>query len=315
MQDHRPRLIAVALVAASVAIAAPAVGAKQAVARAVPELTVTKVTISRPYVVVAPNGKALSFGVSVSLKNAGHGAAPASTTTILVIQDGSPIARDKVRAGPLAPGHATTQIAIFRDVEAGLGFLHAEGVAEGRLHPTPSSPVPVIAQRWRADQMEADVHTPGLGFGGTEDELTSAGIGLVFKFSHLDAGLKRFVYTASGPVGDMATISGQCTGSGDSSATKPRWGGDSGLYISKSLTKYEAQVRASLAKPFVIGVTCTDIPATLPMTVRFHDLLTTISTHGAPLPMSPTAHHLLDHASMGTISIVRYGWDLAADVP
>ena len=81
-----------------------------------------------------PTGKALSFGVSVSLKNAGHGAAPASTTTILVIQDGSPIARDKVRAGPLAPGHATTQIAIFRDVEAGLGFLHAEGVAEGRLH-------------------------------------------------------------------------------------------------------------------------------------------------------------------------------------
>ena len=74
-------------------------------------------------------------------------------------------------------------------------------------------------------------------------------------------------------------------------------------------------MRASLAPPFQIGVTCEGIPATQPLTVRFHDLLTAIASGGAPLPMHPTDARLTGHASSGAISSVNYTWTIVADLP
>ncbi|HUO70466.1 MAG TPA: hypothetical protein VMU39_06800, partial [Solirubrobacteraceae bacterium] len=72
-------------------------------------------------------------------------------------------------------------------------------------------------------------------------------------------------------------------------------------------------VRASLAKPFTIGETCTDIPATVPKTARFHDLLTGIGA--ARLSMLPTARRLNGSVSTGTISSLTYSWTIVADLP
>jgi len=55
----------------------------------------------------------------------------------------------------------------------------------------------------------------------------------------------------------------------------PRWGGDSGLSISRDLTKYSATVRASLASPFTV----------------------TLQGH------------------LGTMVTIDYNWNLVADVP
>jgi hypothetical protein len=320
MKNQRGRLIAVGAVVASAVIAVPGAGATKPAPKAEPDLAVNHVTIPQGYVVVEHNGRAAPIHVRVSLKNVGHARAPASTTSILLLQNGRRIDRQEVPAGPLAPGHATTQIAIFRGVEPALGHLHGGAIADPAVHGTfdndskTSDPVPVIARRWRANGLEVDVHSPALTIGSTEDENTSGGGGgIVFTFSHVGAG--RFVYTASGTVVDTATFSGECTGEGDTSATKPRWGGDSALSISTSLKQYQATLRASLAAPFTVGVSCHDIAATVPMTVRFHDLFTRTKTSTGPLPMSPTEHHLVGNADVGSLFTFHYGWDLAADVP
>lgn len=323
MNDHRARLLAVAVVAASAVIGVSAAGAKAAAAKAGADLAVTRVKINRTYVVVPPNGKAPAIGVTVSVRNVGHATAPASVTDVALIQNGKVLDHVEVPAKGLAPRQATTPIVIFRGVEPSLGFLHARGHADVTFQVAGafandiklSSPVPVIAQRWRADGMDAQVHLPGPTFGTTEDDFTTGASTIVFRFSHVAARPARFVYTASGAVDQTATFSGACRGEGEQSSSMSRWGQDSGLSISMSLKEYEATVRASLAKPFTIGMSCTDIQATVPATVRFHDLLTRTSTSAGPLPMSPTARQLTGNAQLGTLFTIRYDWDLDADVP
>jgi hypothetical protein len=323
MTHHRAWLVAVAVVAASAVVGAPAAGAKTATAKAEADLAVTRVKISRSFVVVPPNGKVPEIGVTVSVKNVGHATAPETVTKVELIQNGHELDHKEVQAGRLPAGQATTQIAIFRGVEPALGFLHAIGHADVTLKVAGafandiklSAPTPVIAQRWRAEPIEVEVHLPGPTFGSTEDDLTSGAGTIVFRFSRVAARPARFVYTASGAVHQTATLSGECTGEGEQSVSMNRWGQDSGLFISTSLKEYEATVRASLAKPFTIGTTCTDIPATVPATVRFHDLLTRTGASAAPVPMSPTTHHLTGTATLGTLFTLRYDWDLAADVP
>ncbi len=316
-------LLAAAVVAASAVLGVPAAGARAGAAKAEADVAVTRVQINRGYVVVTPNGKALAIGVTVSVRNVGHATAPATVTRILLVQNGHQLDHQDVHAGGLAPRQATTQIVIFRGVEPALGFIHAIGHADFGFKVAGafandiklSSPTPVIAQRWRAEPMEVEVHSPGPTFGSTEDDFTSGAGSIVFRFSHVAGGPARFVYGASGAVKETATFSGDCTGEGEQSASRNHWGQDSGLFISQSLKEYEATVRASLATPFTIGMTCQDIPATVPKTVRFHDLLTRTVASTAPLPMSPAAHQLTGTASLGTLFPIRYDWTLAADVP
>ena len=82
----------------------------------------------------------------------------------------------------MAPGHAGTQIEIFRDAEPELGFLRASAKADrdnkvtgglgNDFRATPD--IPVIAQRWLARGMEVDEKVPGLGFGRViEDDDTA----------------------------------------------------------------------------------------------------------------------------------------------
>jgi hypothetical protein len=185
--------------------------------------------------VVKPDGKTTApISVTVSIRNIGHAAAPASVTKIVLIQNSHDFAHEKIPLPRLAPGHASTQIAVFRDAEPQLGFVHAGVQADvNNTVPEPlandqmlSFPIPVIAQRWTG-VMESQVHTPGL-FHVTEDDDATA-TAAAFQFSHVD-GLKRFAYTVGGTVDQTVTFSEQgCSGSGDGTANMARWGKDSGL--------------------------------------------------------------------------------------
>jgi hypothetical protein len=311
-----------ALLSATMLIAAPAAGA---LAKTEPkaDLALQRITIGRHYVVVKPSGQpAAPISVTVSIRNIGHAPAPASVTLVKLLQGTKTVARDEIPLRRLAPGHASTQIAIFHEGEPQLGFLRAaakadrenqvSGSLENDFRATPE--IPVIAQRWLARGMEVEQKTPGFGFSGDQDDITDTSF-VIFTFSRVDASPARFAYKASGEVDTSTSISGRCNGQGDDKSSMSPWGQDSGLFIAKTLTMYEATVRASLASPFQIGVTCEGIPATEPLTVRFHDLLTTIASHGAPLPMNPTDARLTGHASSGAISSLTYTWTIVADLP
>ncbi|HEY1567489.1 MAG TPA: hypothetical protein VGF68_10745 [Solirubrobacteraceae bacterium] len=322
-QHPRARLTAVALVVASAVVVVPAANAKGPAPAAKPDVAVTSVKIGRPYVLVASDGKAPEIGVRVVVRNVGHAAAPPSVTKVALIQHGREIDHQEVSADRILAGHAITQIAIFRDVESALGFLHALAHADANVEVGGggfandlklSSKVPVIARRWLARGMEVEEKVPGFGFGGDEDDDTET-TAVTFNFSHVASHPARFVYTASGEVTETTTVSGQCTAEGGMNASMTPWGRDSGLFISTSLTSYQATVRASLAAPFTIGETCQDEPVTVPRTVRFHDLLTSITSGGAPLSMSPTERKLHGHVSSGAISSLTYTWTILADVP
>ncbi|HTU94949.1 MAG TPA: hypothetical protein VMF14_03850 [Solirubrobacteraceae bacterium] len=304
------------LLSAAVLIVAPAAGAHSGAATARPDLVVRHVETGKPYVLLESSGKSAEIGVRVSLRNAGNTTAPGSMkTTVVLAQSGRQLAQDEVEVGrSLAPGHTITQIAIFHDIEATLGFLHAGARAPGTPTTEVSRPVPVIARHWLARGMEVEESVPGLGFGGDAFDDTNTTL-VSFTFKRVEAHPARFVYTAGGEVDATEIISGQCSGRGDSSATMSRWGKDSGLYISTNLKLYEAIVRASLAKPFQFGVSCEGIPATQPTTARFHDLLTSIASGGAPLPMKPTDVKLNGRASSGSVSSLVYTWTILAQVP
>jgi hypothetical protein len=321
MKIQHTTLLLSALLSAAVLVAAPVAGAATGPTKPKADLAVTKVTIPPNFVVVEPSGRANTVSVKVSVKNVGHATAAASVTKIVVVQNGRELEHKEVDAGRLAPGQATTQIAVFHGVELALGFVH--GLARADVTVTLpvsdndlklSSPVPVIARRWLARGMEVEQKTPALGFGGNQDDITDTSF-VIFTFSHVDANPARFAYKASGEVDTSTSISGECNAQGDDKASMSPWGQDSGLFIAKTLKLYEATVRASLAPPFQIGVTCEGIPATQPLTVRFHDLLTTIASGGAPLPMHPTDARLTGHASSGAISTLNYSWTIVADVP
>ncbi len=311
-----------ALLSATMLVAAPVAGA-HAKKEAKADLALQRITIGRKYVVVKPSGQPTGpITVTVSIRNIGHAAAPPSATLIKLLQGTKTVAREEIALGRVAPGHASTQIAVFHEGEPQLGFLRAaakadrenevSGELENDFRATPE--IPVIAQRWLARGMEVEQKTPALGFGGNQDDITDTSF-VVFTFSRVDANPARFAYKASGEVDTSTTISGACNGQGDDKASMSPWGQDSGLFIAKTLKLYEATVRASLAPPFQIGVTCEGIPATQPLTVRFHDLLTTIASGGAPLPMHPTDARLTGHASSGAISSVNYTWTIVADLP
>ncbi len=322
MVRHRARLIAVVMVAASALIAAAGAQATQAKNKPEADLALQRITIERHHVVVEPNGKASPISVTLSIRNIGHAAAPASVTLVKLVQGTRPVASEEIPLPRLAPGHAGTQIEIFRDAEPELGFLRASAKADrdnevtgglgNDFRATPD--IPVIAQRWLARGMEVDEKVPGLGFGGDEDDDTATST-VSFQFSHVASHPARFVYRASGEVTETTTVSGQCSAEGEMSASMSPWGQDSGLFISTSLKQYEATVRASLAKPFTIGESCQGEPVTVPRTVRFHDLLTTVATHGAPLPMSPSERKLSGHVANGALSSLVYSWTILADVP
>ncbi len=323
MKNHHARLIAAALLSATVLIAAPAAGAKPQ-KQPEPDLATQRVTMGQPYAVVKPNGKTtVPISVTVSIRNIGHAAAPASETDVRLFSNGHEIAHETIPLARLAPGHGSTQIALFPDAEPPLGFVRAEVIADSTSKvsgPTDNdvkrSPErPVIAQRWTG-VMESDVHTPGI-LGPTEDDHATTPQELAFTFSRRDA--IRFVYAVGGRVDQTATFSGGrsggCSGSGEGSGAMSRWGGDSGLFISRDLTKYEATVRTSLASPFTVTWTCPDIPTPVTATLRLKDLLTLTSAAGGPVPMTPKQRVLHGQGHLGAMVTIDYNWNLVADVP
>jgi hypothetical protein len=323
MKITHTRLVAAALLWATALIAAPAAGAK-AGKKPEPDLATQRVTMGQRYVVVKPNGKTtVPISVTVSIRNIGHATAPASETEIRLFSNGHKIAHETIPLGRLAPGHASTQIALFPDAEPQLGFVEAQAIADSTIklpghtdNDVKRSPErPVIAQRWTG-VMESDVHTPGI-IGPTEDDHATTPQEIVFTFSGHDA--IRFLYAVGGEVDQTATFSGGqsggCSGSGEGSGSMPRWGGDSGLSISRDLTKYSATVRASLAPPFTVTWTCPEFPMPVTAMLKLKDLLTLTSAAGGPVPMTPKQHVLHGHGHLGTNITIDYNWNLVADVP
>jgi hypothetical protein len=319
MKIQHTTLLSAALLSATALIAAPVAGAKAK--KPEPDLALQRITISPHFVVVKPNGKTSPITVRLSIRNIGHAPAGASVTLVRLLQGTHTVAEDRIPLARLAPGHASTQIAIFRDAEPQLGLLRAGAKADHNnvVHGDPDNDIkatpeiPAIAQRWTG-VMEADVETPGI-FGATENDRATTPQELLFTFSRLD-GSHRFVYTVGGEVDQRAIFSGGgCSGEGDGSAAMPRWGGDSGLFISRDLTRYEATVRASLGSPFTVTVTCPNRPPPPPTTVKLKDLLTLTGPGGGPVSMAPKARVLSNHGHLGTIITIDYDWTLTADVP
>jgi hypothetical protein len=313
-------LSAAALTALTALIAAPAAGAAAPKKGAKADVALQRITLGPKFVVVKPSGRTAAISVTLSIRNVGNATAPASLTVVKLVEGTHPIARDEIPLGRLAPGHASTQIAIFPDAEPQLGMLRASAKADidnkvpgsigNDFRATPE--IPVIAQRWTG-VMDSDVHSPGL-FGATEDDHATTPQEVVFTFSGRDA--IRFVYAVGGEVDQTANFSGQgCTGEGEGSGAMTRWGGDSGLFISRDLTKYEATLRASLGPPFQVTVSCPDTPVPAPATIKLKDLLTETSSGGGLIPMTPRQHVLGGHGHLGSIITIDYTWTLTADVP
>jgi hypothetical protein len=321
MKNPYAKLMAAALLSATVLIAAPTAGAKP---RKQADLALQRITLGPKFVVVKPDGKATAqIPVTLSIRNIGHAPAAPSLTVVKLVQGTHPVAREEIPLAGLAPGHASTQIAIFHNVEPQLGMLRASAKADidnkvagsfnNDLRAT--ADIPVIAQRWTG-VMESDVHTPGI-IGPTEDDHATTPQEVVFTFSGHDA--IRFLYAVGGEVDQTATFSGGqsggCSGSGEGSGSMPRWGGDSGLSISRDLTKYSATVRASLASPFTVTWTCPDIPTPVTATLKLKDLLTLTGAAGGPVPMTPKQRVLHGHGHLGAMVTIDYNWNLVADVP
>lgn len=318
MKIKHTTLLTATLLSAMALTAAPAASATT---KKKADLALQRITLGPKFVVVKPNGKTTAqIPVTVSIRNVGHGTAKASMTVIKLVQGTHPVAEQEIPLARLAPGHASTQIAIFHDAEPQLGMLRASAKAD-RLNEVPGSigndfrateEIPVIAQRWTG-VMDADVHSPGL-FGATEDDHATTPQEVVFTFSGRDA--IRFVYAVGGEVHQTVTFSGQgCTGEGEGSGTMARWGGDSGLFISRNLTQYEATLRASLGPPVKVMVSCPDEPMPAPATIKLKDLLTETSSGAGLNPMTPKQHVLGGHGHLGSIVTIDYTWTLSADVP
>jgi hypothetical protein len=318
MNIKHTTLLTTALLSAAALLAAPAIGAK---AEKKADLALQRITLGPKFVVVKPNGKATAeIPVTLSIRNVGHARAGASTTLVRLLQGTRKVAQDEIPLAALAPGHASTQIAIFHDAEPQLGMLRAAAKADvdnkvsGPLENDFRSTheIPVIAQRW-GGSMESEVKTPGIFSFDEDDNATTPDI--TFKFSGVD-GLHRFVYTVGGTVKQTATFSGKgCTGEGETSATMAKWGKDSGLYLSHDLTQYEAVIRGSLGPPFTVNVTCPDVPTPTPVRIIMKDLLTEKSIGGLRQPMKPSARVLEDLGTLGAIITITNQWHLVADVP
>jgi hypothetical protein len=320
MKITHTTLVAAALLSATVLVAAPAAGAKsQKGAKA--DLALQRIKLDPKFVVVKPNGRTtVPITVTVSIRNIGRAPAPASETTIHLRQGSRTVATEHIPLARLAPGHASTQIAVFRDTEPQLGLLDASGSADANLivggplgNDFKSTPdIPVIAQRWTGS-MESEVKTPGI-IGADEDDDATTETDVAFRFSHLDA-FHHFFYTVGGTIKQTVAFTGRgCTGEGETSATMARWGKDSGLYLSHDLEQYEAVIRGSLGPPFTVTVTCPGSPPT-PATISMKDLLTEKSSAGLVQPMRPSARVLEDMGTLGVLITVTNQWHLVADVP
>jgi hypothetical protein len=318
MKIKQITLLTAAFLSATALLGVPAAGAKAAKQA---DLALQRISFGRQFVVVKPSGKPTApISVSVSIRNIGHAPAPASETTIRLMQGNRVLAREHIPLGRLAPGHASTQIAIFHDAEPQLGLLDAGGTADANIevggpvkNDVRSTPeIPVIAQRWTGS-MESEVNTPGL-VRATETDDATAETDVAFRFSRLDA-FHHFFYTVSGTIKQTAAFTGQgCTGEGETSAAMARWGKDSGLYFSHDLEQYEAVIRGSLGPPFTVTVTCPNSPPA-PVTISMKDLLTEKSTAGLLQPMRPVARVLQDMGILGSFITITNSWHLVADVP
>lgn len=128
MRIAHTTLISAALLAAAALIATPAAAGKvQKQPQA--DLAVQRISIGRQFAVVKPNGKTTApITVTVSIRNIGRATAPASETTIRLRQTGRALAEEHIPLARLAPGRASTQIAVFRDAEPQLGLHRRDGV-------------------------------------------------------------------------------------------------------------------------------------------------------------------------------------------
>jgi hypothetical protein len=313
---HTTLFAAALLLWAAALITAPAAGAK---AHTRPDLAVQRISLSHKFVVLKANGHTTApITVTVSIRNIGRATAPASETAINLRQ-GHVLATERIPLSRLAPGHASTQIAIFRNAEPQLGLFDASATADSTVvvggplgNDHKSTPdIPVIAQRWTGS-MDSEVKTPGLFRADEDDDATAPDI--AFQFSGVDA-FHHFFYTVGGTVNQDTSFTGQgCTGENRTSATMARWGKDSGLYFSQNLEQYEAVIRASLAPSFTVNITCPGSQPT-PITIPMKDFLTEKTSAGLVQPMRPSARILEDIGTLGTLITVTNQWHLRADVP
>ncbi len=228
---------------------------KRATPKHGPNLEVTNIAVSGlgspKVVIVKSNGEAKSFHVTVTTRNVGDREAGRSHTRIeLLDRFGNVVGRGEVEIGNLAPREPAVVEGTVTGVKPHLGFVTVVALADANNKVSETvernrktwGKLPVIAETWNASRLKA-VLAGGTGGEGSETEVLP---GFVFSYSHFDpAPPGRWVYTASGDINQNTTI-GQagCGGAGSGGASHTAWPSTSFFDISKTLSQYQAVVKA-----------------------------------------------------------------------
>jgi hypothetical protein len=324
MKDHRTRLAAVAVVAASALIAAPAAGAKKAAPKAEPDLVVTRVIIEgrgrNPYLIIEPSGDVTPFSVSVTTRNIGHAEAPPSETRLRLIRGtGAQFGAVTIPVHRLAPGQSQTVTAGPKDdVPFKLGTFHIRTIADNTGKVTEShegnnvrtsGDVPVIARQWDVHMFRSDIESQAVY---TDIDTTDAGF--QFKFARLDVPSGLFYYAPYGSASTSDLYDPQgCFGIGEAHASHSPWPVGSFLSLNFTLTKYLATIQTSAEPPDVVTFTCGDEGGG---SIPQHWVnMQTNSGSGGPQSMSATKTELDGSGQQGAFVTFKWSWDFTADVP
>jgi hypothetical protein len=325
MKDHRARLIAVALVAASALVAAPAAGAKAPKRHTPrPDLIIRKITVgglpTNPYVVIEPDGSVAHFTITVTTANIGDAPAAKSSTNVKVERPGKVFGHARFDVPRLLPGHFARQTLNADDLDFKLGhfFVRAEAnyilreidESNVRNDELTSPEIPVIARQWKVDSWSTHVVTTVAG----QDDTNEAQGGTLFHFSRYDAAGGRFLYSVIGTLTETVNVTQEgCTITGDMSATHNPWTPPaSSLSISYALTSYEGVIDASSEPPFTVTAACGDGDRE----IQAHwDNLTTTEATTPRQSMSDAARSISGNGTVGSIIQVTNAWHFHADIP
>lgn len=325
MNEHRARLLAVALVAASALIGVPAAGAKAPKRHTPrPDLIIRKITVdglpSNPYVVMEPDGSVAHFTITVTTANIGDAPAGKSSTNVKVERPGKVFGHAHFDVPRLLPGHFARQTLHANDLDFKLGHFFVRARANYILREIDESDVrndeltspeiPVIARQWKVDTWSTHVVTTFIG----QDDTNEAQGGMLFHFSRYDAAGGRFLYSVIGALTETVKVTQEgCTITGDMTATHDPWSPPaSSLSISYALTSYEGVIDASSEPPFTVTAACNGGDREVP--VHWDNLITDKGTT-ARHSMSDTDPSMSDHGTVGSIIEITNAWHFHADIP